>query len=159
VYVRGDPTIRPVCGLLNTRAALITTHSTKRCFRITILSSGCGWYTVMARPPAHRSFFTAGRPLTNDRNSLHVAWSSSAADRPRILQSSREAFGQSEPSTALAFFSASARAIFTSAGTRSATALARISHRTNARLGGQFDRHVSGVAGMLAGGAGRRGEC
>jgi branched-subunit amino acid ABC-type transport system permease component len=38
-------------------------------------------------------------------------------------------------------------------------ALARISHRTNARLGGQFDRHVSGVAGMLAGGAGRRGEC
>jgi class 3 adenylate cyclase len=40
-----------------------------------------------------------------------------------------------------------------------ATGLARISHRTNARLGGQFDRHVSGVAGMLAGGAGRRGEC
>jgi hypothetical protein len=32
-------------------------------------------------------------------------------------------------------------------------------HRTNARLGGQSDRHVSGVAGMLAGGAGRRGEC
>lgn len=119
MYVRGDPTIRPVCGLLNTRAALIMTHSMKRCFRITILSSSCGWYTVMARPPAHRSFF---RPLTNDRNSLHVAWSSSA-DRPRILRSSREAFGQSEPSTALAFFRASARAIFTSAGTRSATAL------------------------------------
>jgi transposase len=42
---------------------------------------------------------------------------------------------------------------------RAADRLALISHRTNARLGGQSDRHVSGVAGMLAGGAGRRGEC
>jgi hypothetical protein len=36
--------------------------------------------------------------------------------------------------------------------------LARKSHPTNARLGGQSDRHVSGVAGMLAGGASRRAE-
>src|SRR5215471_12345883 len=36
--------------------------------------------------------------------------------------------------------------------------LTRKSHPTNARLGGQSDRHVSGVAGMLAGGASRRAE-
>ena len=39
------------------------------------------------------------------------------------------------------------------------TCLAHKSHRTRARLGGYSDRHVSGVAGMLAGGAGRHGEC
>jgi hypothetical protein len=37
--------------------------------------------------------------------------------------------------------------------------LARISHRTNARLGGYSDYRVCGVVGMLAGGAGRREEC
>jgi hypothetical protein len=35
----------------------------------------------------------------------------------------------------------------------------RISHRTNARLGGYSDRRVCGVVSMLTGGAGRRGEC
>src|SRR5215469_10971436 len=40
-----------------------------------------------------------------------------------------------------------------------AVVLARISHRTNARLGGQSDRCVSCVVSMLAGGAGRREEC
>jgi hypothetical protein len=37
--------------------------------------------------------------------------------------------------------------------------LARISHRTNARLGGYSDRRIRGVAGILPGGAGRRAEC
>src|SRR5215472_1918876 len=40
----------------------------------------------------------------------------------------------------------------------SCAGLARKSHPTNARLGGQSDRHVSGVADVLAGGASRRAE-
>ena len=37
--------------------------------------------------------------------------------------------------------------------------LARKSHRTNARLGGYFERRVCSVVSMPAGGAGRREEC
>jgi hypothetical protein len=42
---------------------------------------------------------------------------------------------------------------------RGTPVLARISHRTNARLDGYSDRRVCGVVSILAGGAGRREEC